>query len=218
MFQVRLAIFIRKLLKFWRSDQASFGEKHFIVVYLTPSGNLLGRCLVVILVWALLPACVKLSNRDDLKKYAPFQGVQRIAVFLQHWPVYLQKPDRNDLGEDFIKPQTIFLGPWQRAAQVNPRAVDIADMDDGLMGELLIRILEKKGYQVFLATLPLAGEKDTVEMLMARYQESYPSRRCFSLLLLCSHPVCFPCPGSPPRSCQEVVQPRGDCLRIIARD
>ena len=85
-----------------------------------------------------------------------------------------KSPNRNDLGEDFIKPQTVFFGPWQRAAQINPRAVDIADIDDGLMGELLIRILEKKGYQVFLATQPLAGEKDTVEMIMARYQESFP--------------------------------------------
>ena len=149
MFQVRLAIFIRKLLKFWRSDQASFGEKHFIVVYPTPSGNLLGRCLVVILVWALLPACVKLSNRDDLKKYAPFQGVQRIAVFLQHWPVYLQKPDRNDLGEDFIRPQTIFLGPWQRAAQLNPRAVDIQDLDPDLMGDIVIRTSGEEGLSGF---------------------------------------------------------------------
>lgn len=128
----------------------------------------------MILTWALLPACVNLSNRDDLKRYVPFQNVQRLAVFIQHWPVYLQKPGRNDLGENFIKPQTVFFGPWQRAAQITPRAVDIADIDDGLMGELLVRILEKKGYQVFLATLPMAGADDTVQRLMARYQESYP--------------------------------------------
>ena len=30
-------------------------------------------------------------------------------------------------------------------------------MDDGLMGDLLIGILEKKGYQVFLTTLPDGG-------------------------------------------------------------
>ena len=122
----------------------------------------------------LLSSCTFLSNRDYLRKYAPFQGVHRIAVFLQHWPVYLQKPGRNDLGEDFIKPQTIFGGPWEPAAPVNPRAVDIQDIDNCLMGEILVRILESKGYQVFLIDLPGAGESVTVEMLMAQYQAINP--------------------------------------------
>lgn len=122
----------------------------------------------------LLSSCTFLSNREYIRKYAPFQGVQRIAVFLQHWPVYLQKPGRNDLGEDFIKPHTIFLGPWEPAAQVNPRAVDIQDIDNCLMGEILVRILESKGYQVFLMDLPFAGESVTVEMLMAQYQAINP--------------------------------------------
>jgi hypothetical protein len=132
------------------------------------------RYFLIILAWALLPACVNLSNREDLKRYAPFQRVQRLAVFIQHWPVYLQKPGRNCLGDDFIKPQTVFFGPWQPAAQINPRAVDIADIDFELVGNLVVRILEKKGYQVVLATLPEAGENDTVQMLMRRYQESFP--------------------------------------------
>ena len=75
---------------------------------------------MVILAGALLPGCVNLSNREALKKYAPFVGVQRLAVFIQHWPVYLQKPGRNDLGEDFIKPQTIFLGPGNRPPRFPP--------------------------------------------------------------------------------------------------
>jgi predicted CoA-binding protein len=129
---------------------------------------------VVILTGALLSSCTFLSNRDYSKQYAPFQGVQRIAVFLQHWPFYLQKSGRNSLGEDFIRPQTIFLGPWQPAGQVNPRAVDIQDIDDGLMGEILVRILEEKGYQVFLVNLPFAGESVSAEMLMAQYQAINP--------------------------------------------
>jgi len=118
----------------------------------------------------LLSSCTFLSNRDYIQKYAPFQGVHRIAVFLQHWPVYLQKPGRNDLGEDFIKTQTIFLGPWEPAAQINPRAVDILDIGNCLMGEILVRILERKGYQVVLVDLPFVGESVTVEMLIAQYQ------------------------------------------------
>jgi hypothetical protein len=143
-------------------------------VYPTSLAKFLVRGLLVILAGALLPACLSLSNREDLKKYAPFLGVQRVAVFIQHWPVYLQKPDRNNLGEDFIKPQTIFFGPWQPAAQVPPRAIDLQDIDTNQMGNILARILEKKGYQVFLANLPSAGGKETVERLMAQYQEGQP--------------------------------------------
>jgi hypothetical protein len=83
------------------------------------------------------------------------------------------------LGEDFIKPQTIFFGPWQPAAQVHPRAVDVQDIDSDLVGNLVVGILENKGYQVFLATQSGSGQNDTVEMLMARYQESNPPVEAF---------------------------------------
>lgn len=129
---------------------------------------------MIILICAQLSSCTFLSNRDYSRQYAPFQGIHRVAVFLQHWPVYLQKPGRNDLGEDFIKTQTIFFGPWEPAARANPRAVDIQDIDNCLMGEILVRILESKGYQVFLIDLPFAGEAVTVEMLMAQYQAINP--------------------------------------------
>ncbi len=129
---------------------------------------------MIILACGLLSSCTFLSNRDYSQKYAPFQGVHRIAIFLQRWPVYLQKPGRNDLGEDFIKTHTIFLGPWEPAGQINARAVDIQDIDNCLMGEILVRILEDKGYQVVLVDLPFAGESVTVEMLMAQYQAINP--------------------------------------------
>jgi hypothetical protein len=146
-----------------------------------PLVNLPARCLVVILACALLSSCtflqislIKIGDRDYIEKYAPFQGVHRIAVFLQHWPVYSQKPGRNNLGEDFIKTQTIFGGPWEPAAQINPRAVDIQDIGNCLMGEILVRVLKRKGYQVILVDLPFAGESVTVEMLMAQYQAINP--------------------------------------------
>jgi hypothetical protein len=129
---------------------------------------------VVILACVFLTSCTFLSNRDYSQKYAPFQGVHRIAVFLQHWPCYLQKPGRNSLGEDFIQTRTIFFGPWQPAGQLDPRAVDIQDIDNCLMGEILVRMLEDKGYQVFLVDVPFAGDSVTVEMLMAQYQAINP--------------------------------------------
>jgi len=96
--------------------------------------------------------------------------MRRLAVFVQRWPVYWQKPAQGNLGEDFIKAKTIFGGPWQPAAQIDPRAVDIQDIDDCLMGEILVDVLKSKGYQVDLVDLPFATESVPVEMLMAQYQ------------------------------------------------
>lgn len=127
----------------------------------------------------LQSSCTFLSNREYLQKYAPFHGIHRVAVFLQHWPVYLQKPNRNDLGEDFIKTRTIFWGPWQPAGRMNPRAVDIEDIDDRLMGKILVNILKTKGYQVSLVGVPFAAESATVGMLMAQYQAINPAVDAF---------------------------------------
>jgi hypothetical protein len=130
--------------------------------------------LVIILIGALLSSCTSLSNRNYLQRYAPFQGIHRVAVFLQRWPVYLQKPGRNNLGEGFITTKTIFFEPWQPAAQMNPRAVDIQDIDDCLMGGILVNMLESKGFQVFLVEMPFGAESATVGMLMAQYQAINP--------------------------------------------
>lgn len=131
--------------------------------------------LAVILTISLLPGCTFLSNRDYVQQYAAFQGTKRLAIFLQRWPVYLQKPAQNDLGEDFIKTKTYFFGPWKPAAQLSPRAVDIQDIDDSLVGEILIKVLERKGYQVFLVDLePLGAESLTVGAIMAQYQAINP--------------------------------------------
>jgi hypothetical protein len=52
--------------------------------------------------------------------------------------------------------------------------VDIQDIGNCLMGEILVRVLKRKGYQVILVDLPFAGESVTVEMLMAQYQANNP--------------------------------------------
>lgn len=141
------------------------------------------QCLLLTLTSALLPSCTFLSNRDHVKTYSSFQGIQRIAIFLQRWPVYRQKPDRNDLGEDFIKNKTYFYGSWQPAAQINPRAVDLQDIDDSLVRETLIKVLEGKGYQVILGdVLPGAAESLTADALMAQCQAVNPQVDAFLFL------------------------------------
>jgi hypothetical protein len=163
-----------KILPGCRPLQAILSKKLVIPVFPIFFINFLCRCCMLILAILLLPACVGLSNREDLKKYAPLLGVQSIAVFIQHWPVYLEKSGRHNLGEDFIKPQTIFFGPWQRASQMPPRALDIQDIDTTQIGKIVVRILEEKGYQVFLANPSLEDSQETVDRLMAQYQEGHP--------------------------------------------
>ena len=132
---------------------------------------------------AFLPSCTFLSNRDHVQRYSSFQGIQRVAVFLQRWPVYRQKPDRNDLGEDFIKNRTYFYGSWQPAAQINPRAVDLQDIDDSPVIETLIKVLEGKGYQVILGdVLPGAAESLTADAIMAQCQAVNPQVDAFLFL------------------------------------
>lgn len=127
--------------------------------------------VIVLLILLIIPSCTFLSNRDYVQEHSIYRGTQKMVVFLQRWPGYLQKPYQNRLGADFITKKTIFYGAWQPAAQINPRAIDIGDIDDQLMGEILIQVLEKKGYQAFLADAASnnAGV-ETVAELMARYQ------------------------------------------------
>ena len=179
-----------------------------------PSNSFFGatvRGLVVLLACSQLSSCTFLSNREYVQNYAAFQGTHRIAVFLQRWPVYLQTAGRNSLGDDFIKPNTYFYGPWQPAGQINPRALDIRDIDDGLVSQILIDTLRGKGYQVFLSEVPFgSADSLTVKALMAQYRAFNPySRRLFIFLLL-SDPISVPCPDHAQRSCREVLWTAGD--------
>jgi hypothetical protein len=93
------------------------------------------------------------------------------VIFIQRWPFYLQKVKQNDLGADFIKTKTLFYGSFEPAGHINPRAIDIQDIDDHWIGEVLVKVLKKKGYQPFLADMrPAASGAETVAMIMARYQ------------------------------------------------
>jgi hypothetical protein len=117
----------------------------------------------------LLSSCTLLSNQSYIRQYPEYRGIKRVAVFVQRWPAYLQLPDQNDPGADFIKKSTLFTGPWQPAGLINRRAVDIQDIDDNVAATLLIQVLTKKGYQPFLAgVLPLQPGPITVEEMMAR--------------------------------------------------
>jgi len=117
----------------------------------------------------LLSSCTFLSNKNYIRQYPEYRGIRRIAVFVQRWPAYLQLPNQNDLGADFIKKSTLFAGPWQPAGLMNPRAVDIQDIDDNAAAALLIKVLTEKGYQPFLSgVLPSQPGPITVAEIMAK--------------------------------------------------
>jgi len=117
----------------------------------------------------LLSSCTFLSNQSYIRQYPEYRGIRRIAVFVQRWPAYLQLPNQNNPGADFIKKSTLFTGPWQSAGLMNPRAVDIQDIDDNVAATLIIQVLTDKGYQPFVAgVLPLAPGPITVAEIMAR--------------------------------------------------
>ena len=117
----------------------------------------------------LLSSCTFLSNQSYVRQYPQYRGIKRVAVFVQRWPAYLQLPNQNDPGADFIKKSTLFTGPWQPAGLINPRAVDIQDIDDNAAATLLIQVLTQKGYQPFLSgVLPLQPGPITVAEIMAK--------------------------------------------------
>ncbi len=127
--------------------------------------------LIVIFILLILPSCTSLSNRDYVQEHSIYRGTRRIVVFLQRWPCYLQKPHQSELGEEFITKKTPFYGAWKPAERIKPRTIDVVDIDDQMVGDILVQVLEKKGYQVFMADVaPKNTKAETVADLMARYQ------------------------------------------------
>lgn len=143
----------------------------------------------------LLSSCTFLSDKQYVQEHPDLWRVRRIAVFIQRWPVYLQLPNQNTPGADFITKTTQFLGPWEPAGNLDPRALDVQDIDAALMGQVLMEALISKGYQPFLAqALPAAPSTPvSVAILMAQYQSLDPGVDAFifcfySPTLFLSHP------------------------------
>ncbi len=129
----------------------------------------------------VIPSCANLSDRQYVQDNPQYRGIKRIVVFLQRWPAYLQLPGQSDLSEDFIRKNTHFLGPWEPAAAIDHRALDIKDIDDTLMGEVLLEALASKGYQPFLAeALPgTTAAPASAATIMAQYQMMDPEVDAF---------------------------------------
>jgi len=133
--------------------------------------KILAKLSIVVGGLLLLPSCTFLSNKSYIQQYPQYRGLRRVAVFVQRWPVYQQLPNQNDLGADFIKKSTLFTGPWQSAGLIDPRAVDIKDLDDEMAATLLTQVLTEKGYEPFLSgVFPSQPGPITVKEIMAKCQ------------------------------------------------
>lgn len=129
------------------------------------------RLTVAVLWLGMLVGCIPLGNRAYVEQHASYRGIRRVAVFLRRWPCYRQLANQNFPGADFIARRTVFFGPWKPARPVDPRAVDVQDIDDSLISALLLRTLHEKGYQPVLSgVVPAPLESVTAEQLMASYQ------------------------------------------------
>ncbi len=117
----------------------------------------------------VVPACTFLSNRPYVERHPEYRGVNRVAVFLQRWPVYRKLKGQGEMQLDFIKKSTPFLNAWEPAERIPPRAVDVQDIDDRLMGGLLLEALRYKGYDPFVAET-MSPDQETVSEVMAKYQ------------------------------------------------
>lgn len=135
----------------------------------TTSLNANARWFMAILVCLVVSSCTYLSNRSYVQQYPEYRSIKRVALFVQRWPVYLQLPNQNNPGADFIKESTLFAGPWQSAGFINPRAVDVLDIDEETVADLCIRALTEKGYQPYVSgVFPSQPGPITVAEIMAK--------------------------------------------------
>uniref|UniRef100_A0A7C3WJ60 Lipoprotein n=1 Tax=Desulfobacca acetoxidans TaxID=60893 RepID=A0A7C3WJ60_9BACT len=139
----------------------------------TKLGTILLAAFLPALGGLTLASCTPMSNRPYVERYPEYRGIRRVAVFLQRWPVYSKLKGEGVTELDFIQKDTPFLNALEPAERLDPRAVDVKDIDDGLMGQLLLEAFRYKGYDPFLAEIA-SSDQETVAGIMARYLDIAP--------------------------------------------
>jgi hypothetical protein len=120
-----------------------------------------------------LAACTPMSNRPYVERYPEYRGVNRVAVFLQRWPVNRTLRGQGEMQLEFITKNTPFLNALIPAERLPPRAVDVQDIDDRLMAAMLLEAFRNKGYDAFIAEMP-SIRRETVAEVMARHRTLDP--------------------------------------------
>lgn len=126
---------------------------------------------MAIVVCYLVSSCTFLSDRSYVQQHPEYHGIRRVAVFVQRWPAYLQLPNQDNPGADFIKQTTLFYGPWRPAGSINPRVIDVQDINDESVANLFLQVLTEKGYQPYEGGIfPSQPGPITVAEVMAKGQ------------------------------------------------
>jgi hypothetical protein len=58
----------------------------------------------------ILAASACISDNYRVREYPQYPGIKRIAIFVKCWPAYLQLPNQNNPGADFIEKSTRYYG------------------------------------------------------------------------------------------------------------
>lgn len=122
----------------------------------------------MVLILGGLAACVQMSNRATVERSPGYHGLRRVGVLLRHWPAYQQFPGKPQLNSDFIAGDTRFFAPLEVARDPNPRAVDLAGLDEEV-ADAILDALRNRGYEpVLLPVEPLIPATDPVAALLER--------------------------------------------------
>jgi hypothetical protein len=126
-------------------------------------------------------ACVFMSNQAQLDRAPDYRGIRRVVVILRHWPCYQQLPGVPEIQREFISGATPFFAPWEAARDLNPRAVDLAGLDD-LVSEVVLERLRDRGYDpVLLAAGDLVPDRTPLSLFLARQRLLTPEADAYLL-------------------------------------
>ncbi len=117
---------------------------------------------------AVAVGCTGMSNRPYTRSAPEYRGLTRVAVLLRHWPAYRQLPGQPRLDNDFITGDTPFFGGLEPRKEPEPRAVDVAGLEEEV-ADTVLNALRRRGYEpVLLSAEALAPAGMPVSEFLAR--------------------------------------------------
>lgn len=123
---------------------------------------------VMAILLAIVGGCTPMSNRPYTQSAPGYRGLIRVAVLLRHWPAYRQLPGQPRLDSDFITPETPFFAPLEPNKEPEPRAVDVAGLEEQV-ADTVLSALRGRGYEpVLLSAEALVPSEVPVAEFLAR--------------------------------------------------
>jgi len=125
--------------------------------------------------------CTPMSNRPYTRSAPGYQGLTRVAVLLRHWPAHRQFPGQPRLDSDFITGDTPFFAALEPKKEPEPRAVDVAGLEEQV-ADTVLSALRRRGYEpVLLSAEALAPSQVPVAGFLARQRLLSPEMDAYLL-------------------------------------